>query len=99
MRPPLGEHCCRVTTGMRNGEQPDFRRSDDVVKTVRKAVEVQSAHVVKPDGVELCIAGETTVAVEEVLGKFKPQARLLVFIPVDGVADVSAKERMPSQRV
>ena len=69
MSPPLSEHCCRVTAGMQNREQPDFRRSDDVEKTLRKAVEVQSAYVVEPDGVELSIAGEMTVALEEVLGK------------------------------
>ena len=63
-----------------------------------KIVEVQSAYVVKSDRVEFVIAGEMTVVLKEILGKFKPQVRVLVFTAVDGVADVSANERMPSQR-
>ncbi len=97
MPPPPGEDGLGVAAGVEDGEQPDFRRADDVEKPVGETVEIGAAHVGKAYGVELRVARQAAVVGEKVRRKLHPQTGPLVFIPVDGLAEVSTKERMSSQ--
>ena len=61
MPPAFGEDSLGVAAGVEDGEQPDFRRADDVEEAVRKAVEIQASHVGKAHGIKLRIASKAAV--------------------------------------
>jgi hypothetical protein len=90
----LGEDCFGVPTGVEYGQQPNLRRTDYVKQAVRKAVEIQAAHIRKADGIKFCIVNKLTKVRTKISGKSQSQARLLVFVPVDGVPEISADQRM-----
>jgi hypothetical protein len=82
--------------GVQDGEQPDFRCLDEVRKAAGKTVEVQASHIGETDCMKLRVANQAAVAKKEINGKLQPQTRLLVFIPVEDFAWVSANDWMSS---
>ena len=96
--PPFSKNCLGVAAGVEHGQQPDFRLVDDVEQAARETLEVQTADIGKADGVKRRVAQEAAVMGKQFTREFQPQSGLLVFVPVDGLADVSTNERMPSQR-
>src|SRR5437867_4503306 len=98
MPPPCGEECLDVAAGVEHCEQPDLRWTDDVEKAVWKAVKIQAAHPGKADGIQLRVINEVAVVRKKICGKFPPQTRLLLLIPIVSVPQVSAYEGMSYER-
>ena len=94
MQPPLGDDCFHITAGVQSAENPSIRSTDDVENAVRKTVKDQASHFAKTDGIKLCATHTMAVAGKKILGKLQPQTGLLVFIPIVGIPQVSADERM-----
>jgi len=84
---------------MQNSQQPYFRFADYVKESVRELVQIQSANIRKADRVKVSVMGEKLNVRPEVCPEFKPQSGQLVFIPIDGITNVSLYERMYSQHV
>ena len=98
MPSPLGEDGFGITTGVQDGKEPDFRRTDDVEQRVREAVKIQAAHVGEAGGIILCVAWEIADMNDEIVFEFPAQAGGLLFIPVEGRLQVTVDQRVFFER-
>jgi hypothetical protein len=87
--PSLGQKTFYFTAAMEHGKDSHFVNFNDIINSVWKATEIQSASAMKTDRVKQRALAEFSVRAKKLIPKFAAQSGLFILIPIVGDLQIS----------